>query len=58
VQDTLEIDESEVQAPLATLQGKLAGFTKGQVAHGNDILVYLDVEKILQCEEMRILRKA
>ncbi len=58
VQDTLEIDEAEVQAPLATLHGKLAGFTKGQVAHGNDILIYLDLEKVLQCEEMRNLRKA
>ena len=56
VQDTLEIDDAEVQSPLATLQGKLAGFTKGQVAHGNDILIYLDLEKVLQCEEMRNLR--
>ena len=57
VQDTLEIDEEAIQAPLATLQGKLAGFTKGQVAHGNDILIYLDLERVLQCEEIRHLRK-
>ena len=57
VKDTLAIDAEEVQTPLATLQGKLAGFTRGQVAHGDDILIYLDLEKVLQCEEMRNLRK-
>lgn len=57
VQDTIEIDEAEVQAPLATLKGKLANYTKGQVTRGEDILTFLDLEKILQCDEMQRLRK-
>ncbi len=58
VKDTLEINAEDIQAPLATLQGKLASFTRGQVARGDDILIYLDLERVLQCEEMRSLRKA
>ena len=57
VKDTVGIDEEEIQAPLATLKGLLAGFTKGQVAYGEDILSYLDLEKVLQCEEIQSLRK-
>lgn len=57
VQDTIGIDETEIQAPLATLKGKLANYTKGQVTRGNDILVFLDLEKILQSEELQNLRK-
>lgn len=57
VQDTIGIDEEEVQAPLATLKGKLANYTKGQVARGEDILIFLDLEKVLQCDEIRNLRK-
>ncbi len=57
VKDTVEIDEDEVQSPLATLKGNLAISTRGQVAYGEDILVFLDLEKILLCDEMRHLRK-
>ena len=57
VQDTVEIDEDEIQVPLATLKGNLAAYTKGQVAHGEEILIILDLEKVLQCEDIRNLRK-
>lgn len=57
VKDTIGIDEEAVQAPLATLKGRLAAYTKGQVTHGEDILIYLDLEKVLQCDEIRTLRK-
>jgi purine-binding chemotaxis protein CheW len=57
VKDTIGIDEEEVQAPLATLKGRLAGYTKGQVTHGEDILIFLDLGKILRSEEIESLRK-
>ena len=57
VKDTIGIDEDDVQAPLATLKGRLAGYTRGQVKYGEDILIFLDLEKVLQCDEMRLLRK-
>ncbi len=57
IKDTLKIDESEVQAPLATLRGKLAAYTRGQVAHGEDILILLDLEEVLNSEEIQNLRK-
>ena len=57
VKDTIGIDEAEIQAPLATLKGRLAGYTKGQVTHGEDILIFLDLEKVLQCDEIKNLRK-
>lgn len=57
VKDTIEIDEGEIQVPLATLKGNLAAYTKGQVARGEEILIFLDLEKVLQCEDIRNLRK-
>jgi purine-binding chemotaxis protein CheW len=57
VKDTLEIEEDRIQEPLATLKGKLAGYTKGQIPFGENILIFLDLAKILQCEEIRDLKK-
>ncbi len=57
VKDTIEIDEESIQVPLVTLKGNLAASTRGQVAQGEDILVFLDLEKVLQCDEMQRLRK-
>jgi len=57
IKDTLKIDESAVQAPLATLRGKLAAYTRGQVAQGEDILILLDLEEVLRSEEIQNLRK-
>jgi len=57
VKDTLEIEENRVQDPLPTLKGKLADFTRGQIQFGREILIYLDLEKILRSEEIRNLRK-
>jgi purine-binding chemotaxis protein CheW len=57
VKDTIGIDEEEIQAPLATLKGRLAAYTKGQVAQGEEILILLDLEKVLRCDEMQDLRK-
>mgnify|MGYP003798230989 CR=1 FL=1 len=57
VNDTLEIEEERIQEPLATLRGRLAEFTKGQIPLGKGILIFLDFEKILECDEIRNLRK-
>lgn len=57
VKDTLEIEEESVQAPLATLRGKLAEYTLGQVPLGKDILILLDLARILQSDDIRRLRK-
>jgi purine-binding chemotaxis protein CheW len=57
VKDTIEIEEDRVQEPLATLKGKLADYTKGQIQFGKDILIYLDLERILRSDEIRNLRK-
>jgi purine-binding chemotaxis protein CheW len=57
VRDTIAIDEGEMQAPLATLKGNLGAYTKGQVAMEGEILIFLDLEKVLQCEDIRNLRK-
>ena len=57
VKDTIEIDEDDVQVPLATLKGNLAAYTKGQVARGEEILIFLDFQTVLQCEDIRNLRK-
>ncbi len=57
VKDTLEIEEDRLQETLPTLRGKLAEYTRGQIPMGQDILIYLDLEKILQSDEIRSLRK-
>jgi len=57
VNDTIGIDEDEIQVPLATLRGNLAAYTKGQIAQGGEILIFLDLDKVLHCDEMQRLRK-
>lgn len=56
VADTVDIDEEAIEPPLATLKGKLADYTKGQVQLGNDILILLDLEKILKCDDIERLK--
>ena len=57
VDNALEIEEESVQPPLATIKGRLALFTKGQIELGSDILVLLELKNILNCEEMENLKK-
>ncbi|MBL7158761.1 MAG: purine-binding chemotaxis protein CheW [Candidatus Omnitrophica bacterium] len=57
VKDTIEIEESVIQPPISTLKGRLAEYTKGQTRVGKDILILLDLGKILKCEEIENLRK-
>ncbi|MFA6320361.1 MAG: chemotaxis protein CheW [Candidatus Omnitrophota bacterium] len=57
VNEAIDIEEDSIQPPLATIKGSLAVFTKGQVQIGNDIIVLLDLKKILNCKEMENLKK-
>jgi purine-binding chemotaxis protein CheW len=57
VDEALDIEEASIQPPLATIKGKLADFTKGQVQLGDEIVVLLELKKILNCEEIENLKK-
>lgn len=57
IQETLYIQEKSVQPTLPTIKGRLAGYTKGQVKLGDEILIVLDLEKILGCEEIEGLKE-
>ncbi|MBF0123686.1 MAG: chemotaxis protein CheW [Candidatus Omnitrophica bacterium] len=57
LRDTLDIEEGLIQAPLVTLDAKAASFTKGQVHLKDRILILLDMEKILNCQEIKTLRQ-
>lgn len=57
IKGTLEIEEEYIQPPLPTLKGNLSSYTKGQVNLENEILIMLDLAKILKCEEIENLRK-
>lgn len=56
VEGALDIEESSVQPPLATIKGRLAEFTIGQAELGGKILVLLDLKKILVSDEMEKLK--
>ena len=56
IKGALYVEEESVQPTLATIKGKLADYTKGQVKSGDEILALLDLEKILGCEEIEALR--
>jgi len=57
IEDTIDIEEAAIQPPLSTLKGKLTGYTKGQVQVGKNILILLDLAKVLKNEEIENLRK-
>ena len=54
VDEALDIEEGSIQPPLATIKGKLAEFTKGQAQLGADIVVLLELKKILTGMEVRL----
>lgn len=57
VDEARDIEESSIQPPLATIKGRLAEFTKGQVEIKDQILILIDLKKILNCEEIKKLNK-
>jgi purine-binding chemotaxis protein CheW len=54
---TLDVPEDSIQPPLATLNEKLAGYTKGEVQMETGILVLLDLSKVLASDEISALKK-
>lgn len=54
---TFDVPEDSIQPPLATLNNKLAAYTRGEVQMDKSILILLDIEKILRSEEMENLKK-
>ncbi len=57
VDEVLEIEEESIQPPLATIKGRLADFTKGQIELGKNILVLLELDNILNCDEIKSIKK-
>jgi len=57
VDEACDIEESSIQPPLATIKGRLADLTKGQVELNGKILILIDMKKILNCSEMENLNK-
>jgi len=58
VEGTVDIEEESIQEPLATLKQELRVYTKGQVQLKDKILIILDIEKVLNCDEIEKLRRA
>ncbi|MFH1776567.1 MAG: chemotaxis protein CheW [Candidatus Omnitrophota bacterium] len=56
LRDAVLIEPDALQPPLVTLKNRLAACTKGQVQINNQILIVLDMEKILTCPEIEELR--
>lgn len=57
VGEAVDIEEESIQPPLATIKGSLAAFTKGQVRLGDEILVLLELKKIMSCTEIESLKR-
>lgn len=57
IKETREIAKEEIQPPLATIKGKLADFTKGEIRLATGILTLLDLNRVLGCEDLEELRK-
>lgn len=54
---TVDIPEDSIQPPLATLNDRMAGYTKGEVQTEEGIMVLLDLAKVLSSDEIENLKK-
>lgn len=54
---TYDVSADDVQPHLSTIKGVVAEYTKGQIKRGEDIVVFLDLKKVLNCEEIRRLKQ-
>ena len=57
VDEAMDIELDALQPPLSTLTSKVTQYTRGQIQAGLDIIIFLDLEKILNCEEIEKLRR-
>ena len=56
IMETRALDVSEVQEPPVALQGDALDYVVGQVHLDDDILVLLNLEKMLNIEKIRVLK--
>lgn len=56
INEAVRIHKSAIQPPVATISGAQASFTTGQIVQGSNILVMLDLAKIMSCTELENLR--
>ena len=57
LEGTEDIAEDSIQEPLATLKQELRNYTKGQIQWKDKILILLDIEKVLKCDEIVRVQK-
>lgn len=57
IDDAVDIAETLIQPPLATLNDRLAGYTKGNIQIGDKIIIFLDLAKVLNNSEINNLKK-
>jgi purine-binding chemotaxis protein CheW len=57
IEGTIEIEQADVQPPLATIESRSLEYTKGHIQRGEKILIFLDMENILRSEEIESLKK-
>jgi len=56
IKNTLDIEQDLIQSPLASIKESLATYTKGQVQLDKEILIFLDLKKLLGCEQIKRLK--
>ena len=56
VQGTLDLSVDDIQNPLLTLEGSSMNHMKGQVQLEDNILVLLDLKRLLSCDDINRLR--
>lgn len=56
INGVMDIEPKAIQPPLATIEGKRAEFTRGQVDMGDSINILLDLTRVMDCEEIRMLK--
>ena len=52
INETIQIDESDIQPPLSTIKGEMLEYTRGVVSLNEKIMVFLNLEKVLGCDEI------
>ena len=57
VKQAIDIEESSIQPPLATISEKLASYTIGQIQMKDEIIIMLDLDRVLRSEEIERIKK-
>ncbi|KJJ85347.1 chemotaxis protein CheW [Candidatus Omnitrophus magneticus] len=52
-----DLKPDDIQPVIMTVSDSIARVTKGHINYGDDVLGYLDLNKILKCEKIEVLRK-